>query len=120
MFAVNDFTLFPGVDFAYVGHGLTVQVEATLLQLFRVKNEAVQTDAFRTNFTAGLRRLLRYQVAVALDRAALPALAINPDAVAQDESLRDNLSLALGPRFHARLAGASCPDSHTMPVWPAG
>lgn len=104
MFAVNDFTLFPGVDFAYVGHGLTVQVEATLLLLFRVKNEAVQTDAFRTNFTAGLHvgyfatkwlslsTELRYQRWLS-----------TPDAVAQDASLRDNLSLALGPRFHTKL-----------------
>lgn len=104
MFAVNDFTLFPGIDFAYVGHGLTLQVEATVLQLMRVKNEATQTDAFRTNFTMGLHAgyfatkwlslsaELRYQRWLS-----------TPDAVAADETLRDNLSLALGPRFHAKL-----------------
>src|SRR5690606_17746155 len=37
MFAVNDFTVFPGVGLAYVAHGLTVQVEATVLQLTRVR-----------------------------------------------------------------------------------
>lgn len=104
MFAVNDFTLFPGIDFAYVGHGLTVQIEATVLQLMRVKNEAVQPDAFRTNFTAGLHigyfvtrwltltSELRYQRWLS-----------SPEAVAADETLRDNLSLAIGPRFHAKI-----------------
>jgi hypothetical protein len=37
MFAVNYFTVFPGVGLAYVNHGFTVQVEATLLQLLRVR-----------------------------------------------------------------------------------
>jgi hypothetical protein len=39
MFAVNYFTVFPGVGLAYVNHGVTVQIEATLLQLFRVRGE---------------------------------------------------------------------------------
>ncbi len=104
MFAVNDFTLFPGIDFGYVGHGLTVQIEATVLQLMRVKNEATQGDAFRTNFTTGLHvgyfltkwltltTELRYQRWLS-----------TPDAVAADETLRDNLSLAVGPRFHVKM-----------------
>ena len=36
------------------------------------------------------------------DRAALPALANDPDAVAADEGLRENLSLSMGPRFHIK------------------
>ncbi len=103
MFAVNDFTLFPGVDFAYVGHGLTVQIEATLLQLLRVKNEATQTDAFRTNFTAGLHTgffVTRWLTLTAELR--YQRWLSTPDAVAADETLRDNLSLAVGPRFHVK------------------
>src|SRR5688500_2495825 len=53
MFAVNDFTVFPGVGLAYVAHGLTAQVEATVLQLTRVKGDDVQPDSSRTNFTTG-------------------------------------------------------------------
>ena len=39
MFAVNYFTVFPGLDLAYVTSGLTVQVEATFFQLFRVRGK---------------------------------------------------------------------------------
>ena len=35
MFAVNYFTVFPGVGFAFVDSGFTAQVEATVLQLFK-------------------------------------------------------------------------------------
>lgn len=104
MFAVNDFTLFPGIDFAFVGHGLTVQIEATLLQLMRVKNEATQTDAFRTNFTTGLH--IGYFATQWLSLSAelrYQRWLSTPDAVAADETLRDNLSLAFGPRFHAKM-----------------
>ena len=104
MFAVNDFTLFPGIDFAFVGHGLTVQIEATLLQLMRVKNEATQTDAFRTNFTTGLH--IGYFATKWLSLSAelrYQRWLSTPDAVAADETLRDNLSLAIGPRFHAKM-----------------
>jgi len=54
LFAVNDVSVVPGLDIAYVGHRLTVQIEMTLLQLMRVKNEATQPDQFRTNSTLGL------------------------------------------------------------------
>ena len=56
MFAADYFTVFPGVDLAYVNHGFTVQVEATLLQLFRVRgdDDPGRTTTRRTNLTAGL------------------------------------------------------------------
>lgn len=104
MFAVNDFTVFPGIDFAYIAHRLTLQVEATVLQLMRVKNEAVQSDAFRTNFTLGFHA--GFFVAKALSLSAelrYQRWLTTPSAVAVDESLRHNLSLALGPRFHIKV-----------------
>jgi len=54
MFAVNDFVIFPGVDVAYVSGRFTAQVEATVLQLTRVRGKHNQPDASRTNFTSGL------------------------------------------------------------------
>lgn len=68
MFAVNDFVVFPGVGFAYVKNGLTVQVEVTVLELLRVKGDGVGTNAagaptpgvleqpekVKTNLTSGL------------------------------------------------------------------
>ena len=61
MFAVNDFTVFPGVDFAYVAGGFTAQIEATVLQLTRVKGDKQPAMGFpknedksKTNFTMGV------------------------------------------------------------------
>ena len=56
MFAVDYFTIFPGADLAYVAHGLTVQAEATLFQLTRVrgKDTVPGKDSSNTNLTAGL------------------------------------------------------------------
>ena len=51
MFAVNDFTFFPGIDLAYVAHGRTVQGEATMLSLSRVRCAAVQPDTPKINVT---------------------------------------------------------------------
>src|SRR4029077_17875411 len=47
MFAVNYLTPIVGAGFAYIDHKLTVQVEATVLQLFRVRGEnaASATDS---------------------------------------------------------------------------
>ncbi len=112
MFAVNDFTIFPGVGLAYVNHGFTAQVEATVLQLMRVRGEDVQKDEQKTNFTTGLH----------LGYFLLPSLSIGaelrhqrfistPAAVEADEAeggpnlgIRDNTTVAIGPRFHFKVA----------------
>lgn len=110
MFAVNDFTIFPGIDLAYVNAGFTAQAEVTLLQLFRVDGGGgpvpPNKDATKTNFTAGLH--LGYFI--------LPQLSLSgeiryqrwlstPAAVAADKTgaSRDNLTFAVGPRLHFKL-----------------
>jgi hypothetical protein len=106
MFAVNDFTVFPGVGLAYVAHGLTVQAEVTLLQLTRVRGSAAQPDSSKTNFTTGLH----------VGYFFLPVLSLGaelryqrwlstPRAVAADATgtTRDNLTMAVGPRVHLRV-----------------
>lgn len=108
MFAVNDVTVIPGIDLAYIGHGWTIQLEATVLQLMRVKGEKIQPDAFRTNFTTGLH--IGYFVTKWLSLSTelrYQRWLSTPDAVGKDESglLRHNLTLALGPRFHFKVAG---------------
>ena len=68
MFAVNYFTAIAGGGVAYVDHKLTVQLEATLLQLFRVRGD---TAAVRHRFDAHqldgrpARRVLHHADAVA-------------------------------------------------------
>lgn len=59
MFAVNDFTIFPGVGLAFLQSGFTVQVEATVLQLMRVRGgtepdmgAAKNPDSSKTNFSS--------------------------------------------------------------------
>ncbi|MEZ4220411.1 MAG: hypothetical protein R3B13_05725 [Polyangiaceae bacterium] len=108
MFAVNDFTVFPGVGVAYVANGLTIQGEVTVLQLTRAKGDEVQSDKSKTNFTSGLH--VGYFV--------LPMLSLGaelrhqrwlstPSFVETDEAsggpdlgARDDTTVAAGPRFH--------------------
>lgn len=57
MFAVNYLAAGVGGDLAYIDHGLTVQAEATVLQLLRVHGTDAagqSTDAARTNSMLGL------------------------------------------------------------------
>ena len=106
MYAVNYLTVSPGADIAWVKGGLTVQLEATLLQLVRVRGGKVDKDEARTNLTAGLH--LGYFV--------IPELSVSgeiryqrwlstPAAVAADMTgaTRDVLSVAAGPRFHFKV-----------------
>lgn len=133
MFAVNDFTIFPGVDLAYVSSGFTAQIEATLLQLTRVKGDKVPVtmvngmavsgtpnnpDKSKTNFTMGLH--VGYFV--------IPQLSISaeirhqrwlstPKGVKLDDDpantpmlapqgTRDQTTFAVGPRAHFKLSNS--------------
>jgi hypothetical protein len=107
MFAVNDFTVIPGVDFAYVAHGFTAQIEATLFQLMRARGETKQADASRTNFTAGLH--LGYFFIPQLSLGAelrYQRWLSTPANVKLDTTgtLRDTLSMAVGLRVHIKLS----------------
>jgi hypothetical protein len=105
-FAVNDLTVIPGFGAAYVNGGLTVQVEVTFFQLMRVRGEAVQHEARKTNMTSGLHvgyflvpglslgTELRYQ------RWLNAPFAVENDAT---DATRDTLSFAVGPRAHIKL-----------------
>jgi hypothetical protein len=105
LFAVNDLTVIPGVGVAWVAHGVTVQAEATLLHLIRVRGSNVQAESSKTNFTSGVH--VGYFV--------VPELSVGtelryqrwinaPFAVEKDptEAIRDNLSFAVGPRAHVK------------------
>lgn len=118
MFAVNDLTLFPGVSLAYVAHGFTVQGEATVLQLLRVRGEdatnaagaPMNPDSARTNLTAGLHVgyffLPELSAAVELrhQRWVSTPRAVESDAT---DTLRDTTTVALGPRVHFKVGESS-------------
>ena len=107
MFAVNYFTVFPGVGLAWVAHGVTLQVEATLLQLFRVRaNEMVEPDNSRTNLTLGLHAGYFFipQLSIGAELRHQRWLS-TPVAVEMDptDTLRDNTTVAIGIRGHFKL-----------------
>lgn len=100
LFAVNYFTVIPGVDIAYISHGITVQLEATLLQLTRVRGEQIDKDTSRTNFTSGL--VFGYSISPLL--SAIGELRYqrwldNTTVSAAASPAVENLSFAIGPRF---------------------
>ena len=115
MFAVNDFTIFPGVGFAYVNGGFTAQVEATLLQLMRVKGEDLpNSDSSKTNFTAGLH--LGYFFIPQLSLGAeirhqrwlsTPKTIEGGNATYEEATLRDTTTFAVGPRVHFKVGEKS-------------
>jgi hypothetical protein len=104
MFAVNDVVVIPGVDFAWIAHGLTVQLEMTVLQLTRVRGAELQPDASRTNFTSGVHigYFLSPQFSLGAELRHQRWIS-TPAAVASEGSLRDTTSLAVGPRAHIQL-----------------
>jgi len=113
MFAVDYFTIFPGLDLAYVAHNLTLQLEVTLLQLERVrgKGTAPGADAARTNFTAGFHAgyfvipELSFGGEIRHQRwLSTPASIKSTAMVIRDTTmLRDNWTFALGVRAHFKL-----------------
>jgi hypothetical protein len=104
LFAVNYFTAIPGVGLAYMRAGFTAQLEATLLQLVRVRNSAIEKDKSRTNFTSGLH--LGYFVIPMLSLGGelrFQRWLSDPAFLAMWPERRETLSFALGPRAHFKL-----------------
>ncbi len=105
MFAVNDFTFFPGLDVAYVANGLTLQAEVTILNLLRARTE--KGDSSKTNLTSGLHAGYFFTpwLSAGVDLRYQRWLSL-PAAVAADVTgdTRDNATFAIGPRLHLHLA----------------
>jgi hypothetical protein len=114
MFAVNYFTVFPGVGFAFVGNGLTLQVEATVLQLTKTRGPDAADDS-NTNFTGGLHAgyflvpqlslgaEIRHQRWLSTPSAIEAGGGTPPRSDEQESILRDTTTFAVGPRFHFKL-----------------
>ncbi len=107
LFAVNDFTIIPGIDVAYVAHGVTLQAEATLFQLERVRGATQQHEASKTNFTSGihagyfLASFLSIGVDLRYQRWLDPPFVVETH---KPGTSLDLTSLGVGPRFHFKLA----------------
>jgi hypothetical protein len=115
MFAVNYLTPTLGGDFAYVGHGLTAQVEATMQELIRVRGgeSSNAPDRFRANAAVGLHLGYfigsHFSVGSDLRYARWLSHATTIDAatgmqVPLSERDMSSLTLAAGLRLHFRLS----------------
>lgn len=106
MFAVDYFTVLPGVDLAFVKYGLTVQLEATLLRLWRVRStEMLMPDDSRTNLTGGVHvgYFLIPQLSLGADLRHQRWLS-TPKAVTTNPAARDTTTFAVGLRAHIKLS----------------
>jgi hypothetical protein len=109
MFAVDYFTAIGGLDAAWIAHRVTLQAEATLFQLFRVRGSGTgpATDSTRTNSTFGLHAgvfiipqlsvggELRYQRWL-----TTPTQLVMMKTVAIPDANMDTMTFAVGPRAH--------------------
>lgn len=103
MFAVNYLTVFPGVDFAYVDAGLTLQAEVTVFQLLKTRGPDAADDS-NTNFTGGLHAgyFLIPELSLGAEIRHQRWLS-TPTPVESNEDLRDTTTFAVGPRVHLKL-----------------
>ena len=109
-FAVNDFGIVPGASLAYVAHRLTLQAEITVIELIRVRGQAVQSDVSRTNLLTGVHigYFVLRQLSLGVDLRYQRWLS-TPASVRADPTgaLRDALTLAVGARLHFHLRGTT-------------
>lgn len=99
LFVTNYCTPTAGVGFAYIRDGLTLQAEATVLVLARVRGERVDTDETRVNFTTGFH--VGYRVIPHLTvsaEARYQHWLSTPSAVAVNSTLRGQFTAGLGVR----------------------
>lgn len=107
LFAVNYWTLIVSAGAARVTPSLTLQAEATLLQLTRVRGPKSQ-DGSRTNFTAGLHlgHFFSRRVSVAGELRVQRWLG-EAAPLRMDPAAREQATFAVGPRLHFKLGRAS-------------
>jgi hypothetical protein len=106
LFGVNDFSVIPGLDVAYIAHGLTLQAEVTVAQLERVRGAEAQLEASKTAMTAGahfgffLSSYLSFGAEVRFQWWINPPFAVQTH---KPNTSYDLTSLTIGPRLHFQL-----------------
>jgi hypothetical protein len=103
LFAVNYGTVIGGLGAARVTRGLTLQAEATVLQLTRLRGPRSQ-DTVRTNLTLGLHagRFLSPRVSLGAE-LRLQRWMSEAAPVRANPAAREALTAAIGSRLHLRL-----------------
>jgi hypothetical protein len=106
LFAVNDFSMIPGFDIAYVAHGLTLQAEATFAEIVRVRGEKAQLEASKTAVTGGVHAGYFLTDFLSLGAELRLQWWIDPPFAVQNNKPNTSYhlaSLGVGPRLHFRL-----------------
>jgi hypothetical protein len=105
MFAVNYLGVLPGLSVAFVKWGLTVQAEATVIALARVRGDPTQEkDDARVNLTAGLHAgyFVIPQLSIGAELRMQRWLS-TPAALKADPGKLQQVTFAVGPRGHFQL-----------------
>jgi hypothetical protein len=105
LFATNYMTFTTGAGIAWIDKGFTLQAEATMLYLVRVRGDSVDKEPARTNFTSGAHAgyLIASLVNVGVE-AHYQRWISTPVAVQKDDSFRDQATVGGGVRFNVPLS----------------
>lgn len=105
LFQINYMTPIVGADIAYVGHDLTLQFEATVLELIRVRGEEKDKDKARTNLVFGLHGgyFLLPQLSVGVELRYQYWASHETFEKMNNPDIIDNWTLGFGPRAHIKL-----------------
>lgn len=105
MFSPDDLAAFVGGDLAWVSRGWTLQAEASVFELFRVRGEEADPDANKTNLMAAVHAgyFLFPQLSIGVEVRDHTFLS-TPVAVAEGKSSRTWFTAGGGLRAHLELA----------------
>jgi outer membrane putative beta-barrel porin/alpha-amylase len=105
LFAVNYWTVIGGLGLARITPAATLQAEVTVLQLTRARGPE-SADTHRTNLTAGLHAGHFFSPKVSLGaEIRMQRWMTNAAPVRSDPAAREQLTAAIGPRFHFKVGG---------------
>jgi hypothetical protein len=104
MFAPNDLGIFAGLGLAWTKDGWTLQAEATVFHLTRVKGGAAQPDEVKTNTTwaAHVGYFVVPQLSIGAELRYQDFLA-PPKAIQKAPERRDTATAAIGLRGHLAI-----------------
>lgn len=120
LFAVNDLVPLAGVGVAWVSSNFTIQAEATVLELLRMRGEEVQKDEAKTNSTAGLHAgyFVLPELSIGVELRHQRWLSTPSFLKGAPSENRDNTTAAAGVRGHVSAGGVKLKPglAYVLPV----
>ena len=107
-FAANDLGFPTGLSLAFVRHGITAQIDGTIIPSGRVRGTGSENDAAKVNSTFGffLGYLVIPEISFGFELRYQYYL-LPPSIVLQDPSARDNLTAGIGGRIEIELSDST-------------